>query len=362
MIAWLARSSMGAAAIATFLSSGWALTQSPFAAPYVDRTTTEIGVALTHALDRSLTSDSATRAISDALSRGEADEAGAVLRLADGRGVAVSDNLRARVVAAEETAAGWSACLACAVDPDACPDLTRVAACNLPLELTPVGDLNAVRRALVDYVAGDEIDRVDLSLGVVGLAATAAVLGSGGSSVTVKAGATALRVARRAGAVSGAFMDDITVLATRALRLDRAGEVISGGARFEDLIEPVAAGRLAAAAADVGRLTDKMPLGDAFALLKRADGTEDLARIVRVADTAGPETRGAFALLGTSRVLRLTHRVSDLALFTLAAIAAFLGQVSAFALWLLRRLVPRPARRAGSVALSRPELRKRRGQ
>lgn len=353
MIAWLARGSLGAAAAATFLTSSWALTQSPFAAPYVDRTATEIGVALDHALGNALTADSATVAISDALARGEADEAAAVLRLAEARGIEVSSNLATRVAEAEEAADGWSACLACAIDPDDCPDLTRVAACNLPLEMTPVGDLNAVRRALVDYLAGRDIDRVDLSLGVVGLAATAAVVGSGGSSVTVKAGASGLRVARRVGAVSAPLMAEITAIARQSLRLDRAREVVFGAGRMADLIEPVAAARLAGVASDVGRLTSRMPVGDAFALLKRAETTEDLTRIARVAETAGPETRGAFALLGTARTLRLTHRLTDLAILTVAVIAAFLGQMLAFALWLVRRMVPR-ARRTTKSASPRP--------
>ncbi len=333
----LARLVLGLAALATFWASSWALWQSPFAAPYRDRTEAEIKVAYEAAMTRHLDMRTVDDRIHAALEAGEVDEAVALVRLADGRGVAIFDRTRTEVMIAEEGATGWSACLACAIDPDACPDLTRLASCNLPLELTPIGDGKAIYRALEAYVVGAEVDRIDLALGVIGLVATVAIVASGGSSASVKAGATALRVARKAGAMTGRLTDEIAGLAMDTLRMDRAGEVLRGSARLEDLVDPAAASRLTSIASDVGRLTDRVPLGDAFAVLRYADNTDDLARVARVANAAGDETRASLAVLGKARALRLTTRLTDMAMLTGALLAALGGQILSFVIWLMRR-------------------------
>ncbi len=67
------------------------------------------------------------------------------------------------------------------------------------MNLTPLGDLVALTREGANYVAGSPVDQVDVGIAFVGLAATGLVLASGGSSLTVKAGASLLRVAHRTG-------------------------------------------------------------------------------------------------------------------------------------------------------------------
>lgn len=352
MIRAFLRTGFGLATAATVVASSWTLWQSPFATPYRTKTQAEILVALDHALARDATPALMSARINSALAAQETDEAVAILRLVDARGVDIPDELRAQIAAADAKADGWSACLACAINADKCPDLTRVAACNLPIELTPIGDAKAISRALTDYVAGREIDKIDLSLGVVGLASTATVLVSGGSSVTIKAGASALRVARKTGAISATLMDEITQLAADALRLDRAPDVLKGTARPTDLIDQARAAKLTNAAADMGRFTTQMPLGDAFGVLRYANSTGELARLARVSETLGDGTRGTLAVLGKSRVLRLTHRLADLTLLAIALLLALAGQILAVLLWYIRRrLRPPPRRRTRKAAL-----------
>ncbi len=343
MIRGLLRTGFGFATAATFVASSWTLWQSPFAAPYRIKTEAELTVALDRALNRDATPAIFEARIDSALNAGEADEAVAILRLADARRIAVTPDRRARIAEAEALAEGWSACLACAINADDCPDLTRVAACNLPIEMTPIGDAKAITRALADHMAGREIDKIDLSLGVVGLASTAGVLMSGGSSVTIKAGATALRVARKTGAINLGLMDEITSLATGALQLDRASDVLSGAARPIDLIDTTRAAKLTSAAADIGRFTNAMPVGDAFAVLRYAETTDELARLARVAESAGGNTRGTLAVLGKSRVLRLTHRLTELAMLAIALVAALAAQILTILFWYIRRQFRPPA-------------------
>ena len=346
MIRRTLRAGFGWATVATLIASTWTLSQSPFTQPYRDRTVSEISVALDRALGRFATREQVTARLEETLAADAADEAIAILRLAEARQIDIPPDIRQRVNAAEAANTGWSTCLSCAISTENCPDLTRVAACNLPVELTPIGDAKAITGALVDYLAGREIDRIDLTLGIVGLGSTVAVIASGGTSLTVKAGATALRIARKSGAISRGLMDEVTTLAAGALRLDRAGEVLTGAAKADVLLDAANAARLTGIANDMGRLSTALPAGDALAMLRYAEDAETLTRIARVAEVAGTETRGAFAVLGKTRVIRATQRLSEFAILTLTLLAALAGQLLAIALWIIRRAIGGQKRKA----------------
>ncbi len=339
MIGRLFRAGFGILTATTFAANGVVLAGSPFAAPYRDRTEAELSVALDRELQSALSPEIVETRILEALEQDEPDMAVAVLRLADGRGVAVAPALRLRVASAEEAAEGWSACLSCAINAENCPDLTRVATCNLPLEMTPIGDAKAITRALVDYLAGTEIDRVDLALGVIGLGSTVAVLASGGSSLTLKIGATTLRVARKTGAVSARMMGEITSMARGTLRLENASDVVRGAKPMSSLIDAAKAAKLTALASDMGRIATTLPPGEALAMLRLADTAPELSRIARVAETAGSETRGTFAVLGKARILRVATRLTEAALLAISLLIALAGQLLMILLWGVRRLI-----------------------
>ena len=322
----------------TLVANGVVLAGSPFAQPYRDRTEAELSVALDRELAGTLNTDLIESRLEQSLNDGEPDEAVAILRLADRHNVTVAPDLRQLVTEAEENAQGWSACLSCAISAENCPDLTRVATCNLPIELTPIGDAKAITRGLTDYLAGNDIDQIDLTLGVVGLGSTVAILVSGGSSATVKVGATALRVARKTGAISARLMAEITAAAKGALRLENAGAVVRGAAPMSSLIDGARAAKLTTLATDMGRLTTTLPAGDALAMLRLAETTPELTRIARIAETAGTETRGTFAVLGKARVLRVAQKLSEAALLAIALLIALAGQLLALLLWILARL------------------------
>lgn len=339
MIRWV-RFALGALAFVTFAASAWTLLQSPFAEPYRDRGQAELRVALERLLGPELSPERLASRIDDVLDAGNVNEAAALGRLAEERGVQLPGPTQIALAEAMDASKGVTACLACAWDPANCASFTQVAACSLPAELTPLGDLNAIRRGARDWLAGEEIDRIDLSLGLVGLAATGAILFSAGSSASVKAGATGLRVARHAGALTPAFGDELGALALRAIDWDRLGEVALRRAEPGMLLTP-AAGRLSAVAADVGRIGTRMDAGQTLALLRYAESSDDLARIARIAETAGTETAGVFALLGKARVFRATKRLTEMALMTVGLVSALAAQVLAVAFWLVRRWLRR---------------------
>lgn len=343
----LVRVALGLVAALTFAASIWTLAQSPFAAPYRDRTEAELRVALERALKPALTSERLASRIGEALTAGEIDEAAALARMADARGIALPETTRTALETAKNEAGGAAACLACAWDPVNCADFSQVAACNLPVELTPLGDMNAIRRGVQDWLAGDPVDRIDLSLGIVGLAATGAILVSAGSSASVKAGATGLRVARRAGALTPAMSDELAELAARAIDWDALGEVALRRAGAETLLTPTA-GRLASTAADVGRIGARTDAGDTLALLRFAENSDELAAVARVTEATGGETRSVFALLGKARVLRAAKRLTELAWLAIGLLSALAMQVMAWLIWALRRWLARLDRNRNS--------------
>ena len=254
-------------------------------------------------------------ALAEAVAGGDLDRIESLLRLADARGIAPTDRAAAEGALAEAT--GALACTRCALIPDACASIRQVLACNLPLEMTPVGDVAALTRNGAAWATGGDVDELEAALAGAGLAATGAVLVSGGSSAGVKAGATLLRVGRRAGAVGKGLADDLLRLA----RTDRTA--------------------FAAAATGLREMRAGVGTADALAILRHADNAAEAARLGRVAKAAGPEARPALAALGKARVLRLTVRLSDMLVGALLLTLALAAQIGQMAGGMLLRLLAR---------------------
>ena len=72
---------------------------------------------------------------------------------------------------------------------------------------------------------------------------------------------------------------------------------------------------------------------------------DDLARVANVAEVAGDDTRATFAVLGKSRALRATVRLTDMLLLTMGLIAALAMQILTIMVWLAKRSL-RPRRTA----------------
>ena len=287
--------------------------ESPLTRPFAETTEAGIAVALDAALARTVDRPWLDAELDAAVAAEDVDRIESLLRLADGRGVAPSD--RGAAEAALGRATGPLACTRCALVPDACASIRQVLACNLPLEMTPVGDVAALTRNGAAWATGAEVDELEAALAGAGLAATGAVLVSGGSSAGVKAGATLIRVGRRAGAIGKGLSDDLLRLA----RTDRAA--------------------LAAAAGEIRALRAGVGTADALAILRHADDAAEAAGLARVAKVAGADTRPALAALGKARVLRLTVRLSDHLIGAVLLALALFAQIGQLAgSLLLRRL------------------------
>ena len=328
MILALARGAMFAAPVALSVSTtSWTLAQSPFTAPLVEAGLTEtrksLGVAMAGVVDRAWFD----RELAAALEARDMDRVEIVAISAARQGIAPSDvQLEAITALESETQGFWVAardCGICAYDLTTCPSLTLMASCALPVELTPLGDVNALRRAGFDYLSGGAVDQLDLGLAIVGLGATALTVATGGTSYTLKAGATVLRVARRMGTLSPAFLGELSALARVPIRADALPAFLRGEAGLDAVTDTAQLAALGGVMADLGRVVRQTSVPETAALLRHVDSSRDAARLADLADAAGPDTRRVVEVLGPNRAFRATVRLSDAALA--AAIALWLA-------------------------------------
>lgn len=231
---------------------------------------------------------------------------------------------RARDFSATALAAG---CLACAVDITTCT-LTTAMVCKLPVLLTPLEDMRGIAQAGADYATGAAIDRIDLGLSVLGLSATGLALASGGSSLTVKGGAGVLKLARGMNRLSPRLTETAAIslregIDWAALPAARSADDLAG------LMRPQALAPLTQTIADLGRTTDALGPTATLHLLPLIDDATDAARLSRVSRALGPRTVAAADLLGPSRLLRATVRMTDLAVGLLLGLTGLLASAGA---------------------------------
>ncbi|NBB98854.1 MAG: hypothetical protein GVY34_11970 [Alphaproteobacteria bacterium] len=237
-------------------------------------------------------------------------------------------------------AAKASACGLCAYDLSQCtlgPDL----ACGIGVNLTVAGDLLALGREGLAAGQGAEVDRLDVALALVGVAATGAVVVTGGTSYTVKAGAGLMRVAHRMGRLA----PDLRRVYTRALREGVDWAALSRGV-------PLARATRAEALKPAIRLTDDIGAMRASAgtrgtlyLMGAADTVPEARAMARTARALGPRSTTALDVLGKSRVLRLGLRLSNEAIAFVASLGAAFAAVASLLATLLGGRVLRRLRR-----------------
>lgn len=315
----------------TAVCVAWVVTQSPFATPVVQASVSQIEANLTRAMAREVTFQWLLPRLQDAILREDLVQLDLLLGLALDHRIVLPRNLLLDIQAINDATTGLlarsTACGACAIDITACETLAQIGTCALPFELTPAGDLNALRRAGGDYLAGDDIDRLDVGLAVVGLGATGAVLVSGGTSYSLKAGTSLLRMARRLGTITAPLAARLSTLVGDAVRWDRMGDLVRLRIGPADMVDVTKLSELGDLGTSLRRVADNTSVAETVSLLRHVDSTQDAARLARVSDAMGPKTRGAFQVLGKGRVFRATIRISNLAIGAAVAIYALALQV-----------------------------------
>ncbi|WP_299650442.1 hypothetical protein [uncultured Jannaschia sp.] len=327
----------------------WMLSANPFAAPFVERGQTELALTLEREVRRTATAEWIAAALDAAVADADADRAAMLIELAQDLGRPVDVTAAEAMIAARS---GWLAsagdCAACMADATTCPTLAQLGACAVPFELSPLGDANALRRAGQAWMTGEDVDELDAGLALLGLGATGAMVLSGGSSVTVKAGAGLLRLARRIGSLTPELARTLRV----PIRWGVVPDFLRGTARLADVTDTAALARVSGVAADMGRVRDATSTAEALRLARLVDTPEDASRLARVAEAAGPRATRSFEVLGKGRVFRATIRLGRLAAgalvllwLTLLQAGIVLASWAGRALWRAVLPAPVPARR-----------------
>lgn len=326
------------------------IARSPGIAPFIDRGADSLEAAMERALAEEATPERIEALLRARLA--EEDRNWLAIRAIEGvaaeRGLPLPSDLTESIEDAWDQDSGFwasaSGCLACAYDPAECT-LSAQLICQAPMVATPLGDIAGVAKEGIAYTTGGEVDEINLALSMVGLGAAVLVVATGGTSATVKLGASLAKLARRMGLVS----PGLTRIASDALRSGVDWARLPSVRGTDDLgrvLRPERFAPLVAIASDLGRTRHALGTTEALHLLRYVDNAPDARRIANAAEVMGPKTVGRMEVLGKSRFLRATVRLSNLTLQLFAgliglllSLASLVGSgLSSLAMRSLRRL------------------------
>lgn len=309
------------------LHAGLAIWADPTLRPLREATLAEITASIDRQLAAEATAERLAAQIGVRLSEQPRNwlALDALTDLAAQRGLTLPPDLTQRLTTARD--ADFSPlhlaqnCAACVIDITQC-SLTTAMVCKAPILLTPIEDIRGIAQAGVDYASGTQIDQIDLGLSIIGLSATALAITSGGTSLTIKAGAATAKLARGLRLLS----PRLTATASTALRNGLDWAALPAARSADDLTALLRADALApltATLTDLGRITETLGPSATLHLLPLIDDAADAARLSRVTTALGPRSLAAAELLGKSRLFRATLRATNLATELLAGLAAF---------------------------------------
>lgn len=322
------------------LWSGIRIARDPDLRPFIDRGTDEIAAQMDRAMAEAATPARITKRLTALLAEAPRNwiAIDAVVDVARERGLPFD---AAAVDAARAADNGlWtlaSDCAACAYDAANCR-LSAMLLCQAPVVLTSLGDIAGLTRGGIAYLADDPVDVLDVGLSAVGLGATALIVASGGTTIGLRAGTAVIKTGRRMRLLS----PPLTASLTRAVRegVDWAAiPALRGTDDVARLLRPDVLDPVTAVARSVNRIEGALPPTQTLHLLRYMDDATDARRIANGAEALGPRTVGRMEVLGKTRFLRATARVSNVAIglaagffglmLSLAGMMAHLGQTLA---------------------------------
>ncbi|GHC52729.1 hypothetical protein [Neogemmobacter tilapiae] len=292
------------------------ISRDPLIRPFVDAGADQIAAAMEQAMAQEATPERLTLVMTRLLAEEPRNWLAiqAVEAVAEERRIALPEALVVQRAAMWEADSSYlvqaGQCATCVWDAGTCTISTALI-CNAPIQLTPIGDVVGLTKAGSAWATGGDVDEIDLGLSIIGLGATAAVLASGGTSFTLKAGAGMVKLARKMGILSPRLVGMIGDVIRRGVDWQMVGRMdFSDPAKLirADVVAP-----LASVASDLGRMGARLPMGETLHLVRYVDDAAEARRLANAAEALGPKTIGAVEVLGKSRFLRATVRLSDVA-------------------------------------------------
>lgn len=314
------------------LHSARQVAANPALTPLIERSLDEIIAATDRLMARNATEAHLSQLIATRLAESPRNWVAlqALHDEATARGFATPADYDAARQADSGVVAATGDCLSCIWDIATC-SLSTALICKAPILLTPIEDMRGILQGAADYARGESVDRIDVGLSVIGLAATGLGLGSGGSSLAVKAGASLAKLARGMNRLSPRLLAMTTDAVTNGIDWARVPAVRKGD-DLAKLVRLDAVAPLAETLAALGQTAGQLGPTATLHLLPLVDTAADATRLARASQALGPRTVAAFEILGKSRVLRATLRMTDLALQLVIGLAGlFLSAGAALA-------------------------------
>ncbi|WP_295849651.1 hypothetical protein [Tardiphaga sp.] len=279
-----------------------------------------------------------TRNIDDALAADDADLAKSFVDVAAAQKIVLSDAVSKRVsdaVAEENSASHFAGKFASGFITGNADDVGSMSG-TVAGDLFVFGDIRDVVREGKHLALGEDTDHLILGLAAVGLAVTAATYVTVGGVAPVRAGLTLVKDARKVGRLG----EGLTAWAGRSARnvvdtpllqsaladasLLRPGKTISA---VKAAFRSDRAGGLVRLAQDVGRVGEKAGARGALDTLRIAQGPKDVARVAKLAETKGGQTRAILKMFGRGAIL-LVAGAFNMSLWMLWAVLALFGFVA----------------------------------
>lgn len=247
--------------------------------------------------------------IEAALAAADGELAASFMELADARAIPVAAGLRARVALANAPGATFTRSagrFGHGFLTGEGEDLAGLAGATAS-DLTVWGDVRDLGREALHWARGEPVDRLMVDLAGVGIAVTGATYAAFGAPLTLRAGLSVLKGARRAGAVGGRFAGNLAA----ALR--------GGGGKAQ----------VATLVGDLGTAGARAGTRATFAGLRHVDDAAGAARLRVLAQAKGGQTLAIVKTLGRG-ALFVTEAMAKLAFWVMAAMLNLFGLVASF--------------------------------
>jgi len=203
-------------------------------------------------------------------------------------------------------------------------------------DVTVVGDVRDIASEGGKMLAGQDYSELILGLSVIGVAATAATVATGGGGVVAKAGVSLLKVAKRAGTLTAEFGRELTRLVGRAVNTPELARVL----RSTNLRDLRATEEAITSYARSVKKAEIFPVLGRLGTMSSNAGPAETVRLMRYVHSTG-ELEDVTAMTGkfgkkTRGVIELTGKASLRAFRTsLNVIEFIIEKILAFGAWLL---------------------------
>lgn len=199
-------------------------------------------------------------------------------------------------------------------------------------DLTVVGDVRDIVGEGGKMIAGEDYSELILGLSVLGVAATAAVVASGGGGIVLKAGISLLKFAKRAGTLTVEFATRLGRMARDAVNFPLLERTLretdlTDLAKVEDAVanyvRNVRTAEIVPVVARLDDLRQAAGVGETVRLMKYVRTTDDLENLTSLARVTGTKTRGIVEMTGKVALRAFKYTVNIIR-FIVENIIAFL--------------------------------------